>query len=69
MSRYTQLTQRQRYQIELYHTEFQLSQAEIARRLGVNRSTISRELKRNCSPCRGQYQADRAPIATCSALS
>lgn len=31
MSSYTQLTQRQRYQIELYHTEFQLSQAEIAR--------------------------------------
>ena len=37
MSSYTQLTPRQRYQIKLYLTEFQLSQAEIARRLSVNR--------------------------------
>ena len=33
MSGYTQLTPRQRYQIELYRNEYQLSQAEIARRL------------------------------------
>ena len=26
----------------------------------MNRSTIGRELKRNGSPCRGQYQADRS---------
>ena len=59
MSSYTQLTQRQRYQIELYRNEFQLSQAEIARRLGVSPSTISRELRRNSRPRRG-YQAERA---------
>ena len=53
MSSYTQLTERQRYQIDLYGNEFQLSQAEIARRVGVSRSTISRELRRNGSPCRG----------------
>ena len=59
MSSYTQLTERQRYQIELYGNEFQLSQTEIARRVGVSRSTISRELRRN-SGGRGGYQAARA---------
>ena len=38
MSGDTQLTPRQRYQIERYRNEDQLSQAEIARRLGIHRS-------------------------------
>ena len=43
---YTQLTQKQRYQISaLLKTEH--SQTEIAVVIGVNKSTISRELKRN----------------------
>nr|VFK62203.1 MAG: Helix-turn-helix domain-containing protein [Candidatus Kentron sp. TC] len=46
MSRYTQLTQEQRYQTyalkKVGHT-----QAEIARTVGVHKSTISRELRRN----------------------
>ena len=44
---YAQLTQEQRYQISaLLKTEH--SQNEIAIVLGVNKSTISRELRRNC---------------------
>ena len=43
---YTQLTQEQRYQISaLLKTEY--SQTEIAVFIGVNKSTISRELRRN----------------------
>jgi IS30 family transposase len=46
MGTYTQLTQEQRYQLyalkQLHH-----SQSEIAQVLGVHRSTISRELRRN----------------------
>jgi IS30 family transposase len=43
---YTQFTQAQRYQIyALLKTEH--SQAEIADVIGVNKSTISRELRRN----------------------
>lgn len=43
---YTQLTQEQRYQISaLLKTEH--SQTEIAAEIGVNKSTISRELRRN----------------------
>ena len=43
---YTQLTQEQRYQIyALLKTEH--SQTEIASVIGVNKSTISRELRRN----------------------
>ena len=43
---YTQLTQGQRYQIyALLKTEH--SQTEIATAIGVNKSTISRELQRN----------------------
>ncbi len=46
MSGYTQLTQAQRYQIEaLLKAGHQ--QTEIAEVLGVDKSTISRELKRN----------------------
>jgi transposase, IS30 family len=44
---YTQLTQEQRYQIyALLKTE--QSQTKIATVIGVNKSTISREIRRNC---------------------
>ena len=46
MRNYTQLTKEQRYQISaLLKTE--QSQTQIAKVIGVNKSTISRELKRN----------------------
>ncbi len=45
-NRYYQLTQEQRYKIEAY-CESGKTQTEIALKLGVNKSTISRELKRN----------------------
>ena len=46
MRTYTQLTQDQRYQIEALF-KAKLNQTEIAEILGVDKSTISRELKRN----------------------
>src|SRR5690606_39348289 len=46
MSQYHQLTQEQRYYIEV-SVRNDLSQTEIAQGLGVHKSTISRELKRN----------------------
>ena len=46
MKVYTQLTQEQRYQIKAL-LEAELNQTEIANILGVHKSTISRELKRN----------------------
>jgi len=46
MSNYTQLAQNQRYQIEAL-LKAGLNQTEIANVLGVNKSTISRELRRN----------------------
>ena len=46
---YQQLTEGQRYQITLlYEDNFTLT--EIGRRLGVNKSTISREVRRNSAP-------------------
>jgi len=44
---YTQLTQEQRYQIHAL-LKMEHSQTEIAETLGVHKSTVSRELKRNC---------------------
>ena len=46
MSRYTQLTQEQRYQIYAF-LKARFSQTEIANEIGAHKSTISRELKRN----------------------
>jgi len=43
---YTQLTQEERYQISILMKE-QYNQTEIARLLGRNKSTISREIRRN----------------------
>ncbi|MCG0456602.1 IS30 family transposase [Enterobacter cloacae complex sp. ECC445] len=56
---YQQLTEGQRYQIALlYEDNFTLT--EIGRRLGVNKSTISRELRRNrASDGYKPYQAQR----------
>ena len=55
---YTQLTMGQRYQIEALKKE-RLSQSAIARHIGVHRSTVSRELKRNSLES-GEYIAERA---------
>lgn len=46
MRRYSQLTEEQRYQIYEYRTQG-ISQADIAEKIGVHKSTVSRELKRN----------------------
>ena len=46
MKRYKQLTQAQRYHIDALRKTSH-SQTEIAQALGVNKSTICRELKRN----------------------
>lgn len=46
MRHYTQLTREQRYQISAL-LDNNLTQTEIAKTLGVHKSTISRELKRN----------------------
>ena len=62
MSNYTQLAQNQRYQIKAL-LKAGLNQTEIANVLGVNKSTISRELRRNRGlrgyrPKQAQYLAD-----------
>ena len=46
MKSYIQLTQEQRYQISAYK-KAGYNQSEIAREIGVDKSTVSRELKRN----------------------
>ncbi|NPA29644.1 MAG: helix-turn-helix domain-containing protein [Epsilonproteobacteria bacterium] len=57
---YTQLTLRERYQIEALKREG-LSQSAIARHIGVHRSTVCRELKRNTLP-NGEHVAEKAAI-------
>ena len=47
--KYQQLTEGQRYQIALLHGEHS-SCREIGLRVGVSKSTVSRELKRNSTP-------------------
>ena len=61
MKNYTQLTEEQRYQIYEDFT-LGLTQTKIADSLGVNKSTISRELKRN-SGSRG-YRPRQAQMLT-----
>lgn len=55
MRTYTQLTEEQRYQIQILLEE-EYNYSEIAALLGVHRSTISREVRRNQS-WRGYYRA------------
>ena len=66
MKHYKQLTLSQRYQIQSF-LQVGFSQTRIAFELGVNKSTISRELKRNI-PTRGQtaytYVAEHAQRKT-----
>ncbi len=65
-NRYYQLTQEQRYKLEAYLNTGK-NQVEIANLLGVHKSTISRELKRNVAK-RGQgakiYGASKAQVKT-----
>ncbi len=63
MSPYTQLTQGKRYQIRVL-IKAGFSQTEIALMIGVHRSTISRELRRN-SGCKGYrpHQAHEKALA------
>jgi IS30 family transposase len=56
---YVQITSEQRYQISALRQAGECP-AQIARRLGRHRSTISRELRRNCSPWDGRYRPDKA---------
>ncbi|HCB45566.1 MAG TPA: IS30 family transposase, partial [Algoriphagus sp.] len=46
MQKFNQLSLEQKYQIEVLNKEG-FNQTAIARRVGVHKSTISRELKRN----------------------
>lgn len=55
---YNHLTTEQQYKIQSWK-ELELSQTEMAKRLGKNRSTISRELAKNSS-AHGQYNASHA---------
>ena len=57
MSKYKQLSQHQRYQLEVLIKK-SISKKEIASTLGVDRSTIHRELKRNNE--KGKYRAGLA---------
>ena len=61
MNRYTQLTEKQRYLIE-HFIKAGFSQTEISNNLGVHKSTISRELRRNS--CGQRYRAQGAQSRT-----
>ena len=53
------LTERQRY--DLYtNLQNKLSQTQIANLIGVNKSTISREIRRNCDMRSGKYNPQLA---------
>ena len=58
MRKYRQLTQEQRYQMHaLLTTQTDITQKEIAQKIGVSPSTVSRELRRNLQSERNEYQA------------
>jgi IS30 family transposase len=57
--KYHQITNEERYRISALRREGGFP-AAIARRLGRHRSTISRELQRNCSPWDGGYRPSKA---------
>lgn len=56
---YRQITSGQRYMLAALRMQG-LANAEIARQLGCHRSTIGRELNRNCSVSDGRYRAEKA---------
>lgn len=68
MNKYKQLTPEQRYQMDaLLTTQHEITQKEIAQRIGVHPSTVSRELKRyrQANPDSAQrYQATSAQLQT-----
>ena len=63
MKKYKQLTLGLRYQIFAYKNE-NYTQSKIAKLIGVSKSTISRELKRNSN--NGYYSAEKAHIKAVS---
>lgn len=56
---YRQITSEQRYMLAALRMQG-LRSSQIAVVLGCHRSTVSRELKRNCSVSDGRYRADKA---------
>ena len=56
---YRQITSGQRYMLAALRMQG-LRPSAIARQLGVHRSTIGREIKRNCTPWDGRYRASKA---------
>jgi IS30 family transposase len=57
--KYHQITSEERYRISALR-QVGYCPAAIARQLGRHRSTISRELRRNCSPWDGSYRPSKA---------
>jgi transposase, IS30 family len=60
---YHQITCEERYMLAALRRQG-LTQSEIAQELGRHRSTISRELKRNCCALDGRYRASKAQERT-----
>lgn len=56
---YCQITSGERYMLAALRKQG-LTQSQIAQALGRHRSTISRELRRNCCPFAGRYRASKA---------
>lgn len=56
---YRQITSEQRYMLAAFRAQG-FSNAEIARQLGLHRSTIGREIARNSTPFDGRYRAFKA---------
>jgi IS30 family transposase len=60
---YRQITSEQRYMLAALRVQG-LRPSQIARHLGCHRSTIGRELRRNCSASDGRYRASKAQELT-----